>query len=136
MDQNEALEFAIGVFDCDNLKKINDQFGHDKGDIYIKAASRLICTVFKHSPVFRIGGDEFAVVLQNEDFRNREELVKQFERERKELCASSENRWEEPRVAIGIAVYDPAFDESVTDTVHRADKTMYENKRTGKAVQQ
>ena len=136
LDQNEALEFAIGVFDCDNLKKINDQFGHDKGDIYIKAASRLICTVFKHSPVFRIGGDEFAVVLQNEDFRNREELVKQFERERKELCASSENRWEEPRVAIGIAVYDPAFDESVTDTVHRADKTMYENKRTGKAVQQ
>ena len=66
----------MGVFDCDNLKQINDQNGHDKGDIYIRAASQLICRVFAHSPVFRIGGDEFAVVLQNEDFINREDLIR------------------------------------------------------------
>lgn len=134
LDHGETLEFGVGVFDCDNLKTVNDQFGHDKGDVYIKAASRLICRVFKHSPVFRIGGDEFAVILQNEDYRNRETLVKQFETERSKICAAAGNRWEAPRVAIGIAVYDPAFDESVTDTMHRADKLMYENKRVGKAA--
>jgi len=78
LDANEAFPFAIGVFDCDNLKKVNDQNGHDKGDVYLIAASQLICRIFSHSPVFRIGGDEFAVVLQNEDFDHRDELISRF----------------------------------------------------------
>ena len=135
LDQGEPVEYAIGVFDCDNLKQMNDENGHDKGDLYIKASCRLICRVFQHSPVFRIGGDEFAVVLQNEDFRNRDALIEQFEREKNEISAVVDNRWEEPRVAIGIAVYDPALDETVTDTMRRADKNMYENKRKGKKAQ-
>ena len=134
VEQGVQPDFAIGIFDCDNLKMVNDQNGHDKGDIYIKTASRLICRVFQHSPVFRIGGDEFAVVLQNEDFQNREELVSQFEEEKKELCAAAANKWEEPRVALGIAVYDPELDSAVTDTIRRADKIMYENKRVGKTM--
>lgn len=132
LDANEPLEFAIGVFDCDNLKVVNDKNGHDKGDIYIKTASRLICRIFQHSPVFRIGGDEFAVVLQNEDFQNREELIHRFEVTRKEACAAAENIWDEPRVAMGIAVYDPQLDDSVNDTMRRADRIMYDNKRLGK----
>ena len=134
LDQGEKIDFAVGVFDCDNLKQMNDVNGHDKGDIYIKAACRLICRVFQHSPVFRIGGDEFAVVLQNDDFKNREALVQQFERERAEISATAENEWEEPRVAIGIAVYDPDTDGSISDTMRRADRNMYENKRVGKAA--
>ncbi len=134
LDNGENVAFAIGIFDCDNLKIVNDQNGHDKGDVYIKAASRLICRVFQHSPVFRIGGDEFAVVLQNEDFRNREELMNRFETEKAEACAAAANRWEEPRVAMGLAVYDPETDGCVDDTIHRADKTMYENKRVEKAM--
>ena len=133
LDQKEKIDFAIGIFDCDNLKIVNDQNGHDKGDIYIKAASRLICRVFQHSPVFRIGGDEFAVVLQNEDFRNREELMNRFKTEKAEACAAAGDLWEEPRVAMGVAVYDPETDGSVDDTIHRADKIMYENKRVEKA---
>ena len=132
LDRGEQPPFAIGVFDCDNLKQINDHNGHDKGDVYIKAACRLICSVFQHSPVFRIGGDEFAVILQNADFENREALAAQFEREREDICKTAENRWEEPRVAMGIAVYDPQIDSSVSDTMRRADRNMYENKRFGK----
>ena len=134
LDNGEQVEFAIGIFDCDNLKIVNDQNGHDKGDIYIKAASRLICRVFQHSPVFRIGGDEFAVILQNDDFQNREELMDRFETEKAEACAAAGNLWEEPRVAMGIAVYDPETDGSVDDTIHRADKIMYENKRVEKTM--
>ncbi len=132
LDQGEKIDFAVGVFDCDNLKQINDQNGHDKGDIYIRTASQLICRVFAHSPVFRIGGDEFAVVLQNEDFNNREALIQAFEKEKREKSASASNKWDEPRVAMGITVYDPELDNSVDDTLHRADKVMYENKRVGK----
>ena len=133
IDNNENVEFAIGVFDCDNLKQVNDENGHDKGDIYIKTASRLICRIFDHSPVFRIGGDEFAVVLQNDDYRDRDKLMVLFEKERSELCERADNRWEKPRVSIGIADYDPEHDNSVSDTIRRADKFMYENKRQGKA---
>ena len=132
LDQGEKMDFAIGVFDCDNLKMVNDQNGHDKGDIYIKTASRLICRVFQHSPVFRIGGDEFAVVLQNEDFQNRDDLIGQFDSEKRKAIVASGKKWEQPRVAIGIAVYDAELDGSVDDTIRRADKIMYENKRVGK----
>ena len=132
LDGGEQIDFAMGVFDCDNLKQINDHNGHDKGDIYIKTACTLICKTFDHSPVFRIGGDEFAVVLQNDDFTNRDELAHRFSVVQREKCAMAENRWEEPHVAMGIAVYDPTLDSSVTDTLRRADKIMYENKRVGK----
>ncbi|MBO4733475.1 MAG: diguanylate cyclase, partial [Clostridia bacterium] len=53
------LEFAIGIFDCDNLKGINDEYGHQKGNSYLKTATSLICQTFHYSPVFRVGGDEF-----------------------------------------------------------------------------
>ena len=127
-----SADFAIGVFDCDNLKRINDQFGHDKGDIYLQTASRLICSVFHHSPVFRIGGDEFAVILMNEDFRNRETLISQFSQRSEEVNRSAGNDWEQVHVAIGVAPYDPEKDHSTADTMRRADKMMYRNKRQHK----
>jgi diguanylate cyclase (GGDEF)-like protein len=132
LDAGEAMEFAIGVFDCDDLKSVNDLYGHDKGDVYLKSASRVICRVFQHSPVFRIGGDEFAVVLRNDDFRYREELLASFEKATARASAEAENRWEQVHVAIGIAVYDPIQDHSVIDTMRRADKAMYVNKRKRK----
>ncbi len=132
VDSEELKDFAIGIFDCDDLKQINDQNGHDKGDIYLRTASQLICRIFTHSPVFRIGGDEFAVILQNDDFENQEELAKTFEQAQKEVTASAGHKWEEVQVMLGIAVYDPDTDHSVTDTFRRADKIMYENKRRRK----
>ena len=132
----EPPAFAIGVFDCDDLKLINDQYGHDKGDVYLKTASRLICRVFQHSPVFRIGGDEFTVVLRNEDFRNMEALSRQFERARAEVNASAANKWEQVHISMGVAVYDPRKDRAVTDVIHRADELMYENKRIRKTGRQ
>ena len=125
----ENLAFAVGVFDCDGLKAINDQYGHDKGDEYLKAASHLICSVFKHSPVFRIGGDEFAVILENEDYQHRDSLFDLFQKTREEICLSAGNPWERVSVAMGLAVYDPQIDTSMIDVARRADALMYENKR-------
>lgn len=132
IDKKEEVRIAIGVFDCDNLKGINDQYGHDKGDEYLKAASRLICSVFKHSAVFRVGGDEFTAVLGSEDFLNRASLADEFYRESDRINSAAEHEWDEAHVAIGIAVYDPRIDKAVSDTVRRADKIMYDNKRSGR----
>ena len=125
--------FAVCVFDCDDLKAVNDGYGHDKGDIYLQTASRLICKVFQHSPVFRTGGDEFAAVLRNEDLMNREALEEKFEKGM-EASLSAPNRWEQVRVAMGIAVYDETQDRSVIDTVRRADRKMYLNKKKRKSA--
>ena len=132
MDGNTIQPFAVGMFDCDDLKTINDRYGHDKGDQYLKTACRLICRVFQHSPVFRVGGDEFAVILKNDDYRNRAELVSRFVEAARESSASAANRWDEVHVAVGIAEYDPQNDGAVIDIVRRADKIMYANKRARK----
>jgi ABC-type amino acid transport substrate-binding protein/GGDEF domain-containing protein len=76
--KKDVVEFGICMFDCDNLKVINDKYGHEKGDVYLKTAAKAICEVFQHSPVFRIGGDEFTLILFNEDFKNRTELINLF----------------------------------------------------------
>ncbi|MCR4646735.1 MAG: diguanylate cyclase [Oscillospiraceae bacterium] len=124
--------FSVGVFDCDHLKLINDRYGHDKGDIYIKKAAHTICEVFKHSPVFRMGGDEFAVVLKNEDHQNRDALLEQFDAAAEWINAAATEPWEEVQLSRGLAVFDPAEDHHVTDVMQRADQCMYENKRDRK----
>ena len=131
-DAAEKLEFAVCIFDCNDLKLVNDNSGHDKGDLYLKAACKLICDVFDHSPVFRIGGDEFAVVLQNADFENREALLRTFDETGAERRGHTDVSWERVDIARGIAVYDPQTDDSVNDVVRRADKLMYENKWNSK----
>lgn len=128
IDEGKALEFAIGVFDCDDLKSVNDKFGHEKGDVYLKTAGRAICGVFLHSPVFRIGGDEFTVILKGEDYAKRDELSKIFESVKDRINSSTDNLWEQARISLGIAVYDATHDRFVADVARRADKTMYDNK--------
>ena len=133
-NKNSRLKFAVTVFDCDELKKINDKNGHDKGNIYLKAASSAICKTFNHCPVFRVGGDEFAVIMRNESYLNRDSLLVQFEQEIDKINSSAENRWEQVHISFGMADYDRDNDHSVYDVVRRADKNMYENKRKRKKV--
>ena len=127
-EPDKGPEFAVCIFDCNDLKKVNDQKGHDKGDVYLQKSAAIICDVFNHSPVFRIGGDEFAAVLLNNDYENRESLLRKFD----DRCRNTRNEgadlWSQIDIARGMAVYDPKQDRSVNDVVRRADKLMYENK--------
>ena len=131
-DPNDPIEFAIAILDCDDLKQINDEYGHDKGNIYLRNSSHLICRVFENSDVYRLGGDEFAVILLDKDFKNREKLRKYFLTKSAEICAFAKEGWEQIRVSIGIATYDPEVDKTVKDVIVHADHLMYENKRDRK----
>lgn len=104
-----------------------------KGNEYLKKAVRLICRTFQHSPVFRIGGDEFCAILQNDDLERCDELTTQFEAESNMINSTAANEWEKVNVSMGIARYNPHLDKSVEATVSRADQIMYENKRRRKA---
>ncbi|MBP5298370.1 MAG: GGDEF domain-containing protein [Lachnospiraceae bacterium] len=127
----DYLTFALVVCDINNLKEVNDLEGHRAGDEYIKECCTFICRIFAHSPVFRIGGDEFVVFLRGNDFSIKEELVEQF---KKEIAYNAKTKGG-PVVAIGMSTYLPESDMSVSDIFERADNLMYENKRSLKAIQ-
>ena len=128
-------EFGIAVVDLNNLKRINDQHGHAQGNLAIQKICRIVCDVFEHSPVFRIGGDEFAIILRGRDYTYIDELVERFGKELKELEADmSLKPWEAVSAAIGFAKYDAALDDEVADVFIRADAAMYKNKKAMKAI--
>ncbi len=136
MDQkirSEEAGYCFGIVMCDvnDLKVMNDTRGHSFGDEAIQRASRMICGIYKHSPVFRVGGDEFVVILTGEDFQNREDLLEKL---RAETLANKKSR-SGPVVASGMSVYKPDEDKAVADVLKRADELMYENKKMLKSGQ-
>lgn len=127
--EGSVNEFAIVIFDLNGLKLINDTMGHETGDRYIVAACKLICEQFKHSPVYRVGGDEFVVLLTGEDYLHRHELLSSFD-EAIELNLEAGL----VVVATGMAEYDPADSRDCHEVFVHADKCMYERKKVLKEM--
>ena len=133
LDENKC-KYGIVLLDLNDLKGINDNYGHEKGDISIQTVCNIVCQVFNPMSVYRVGGDEFIVILEDGEFENREELVTKV----KELFKQNESNdslspWERVSAAVGYAVYDPNSDEHVAGVMQRADAEMYENKKEMKA---
>ena len=130
-------DFGIGVVDLNYLKVINDTYGHEKGNEAIKNICRIVCVTFAHSPVFRVGGDEFAIILKGQDLENIDSLIEKFNNE---LSALAENKdlqpWEAVSAAIGYATYDTDKDAGAVNVFKRADNNMYENKKKMHAARQ
>ncbi len=119
----ENLKFSVVVCDINNLKKVNDTYGHMAGDQLIKDAKNVISSVFEYSTVYRVGGDEFAIILEDKDYNNRDELIKKFNDINKENKAN-----DKVVIAIGISDYNSKTDYILQDIFNRADSLMYENK--------
>ena len=131
---NRTARFGIVMVDLNYLKVINDKYGHDKGNEYIIGSCRLVCDTFTHSPVYRVGGDEFVVVLEGQDYENREALLEQVrDAFASALRASDLSPWNRYSAAIGMAVYQPG--DNVEAVFNRADQAMYEAKTRMKADQ-
>ena len=127
----DYLPFGLIVCDTNELKKINDSQGHMAGDEYIKKSAKLLCDIFVHSPVFRVGGDEFVVFLRGEDYSNRDNLMQSLKNRILENLQSNSG----PVLAAGMAEYTSGSDSLVADIFDRADKAMYKNKRELKKAQ-
>ena len=122
------VPFAVVVCDLNGLKQANDTLGHAAGDELIRKACALLCKLYAHSPVYRIGGDEFAVFLRGSDYENRADLLASLDRQAEENTGSGE-----PVVAAGMAEYSPG-DRKLHDTFERADQRMYERKKQLKSA--
>lgn len=114
-------DFSVVVCDMNGLKYVNDNYGHKAGDEYIRAACKMICDIFDHSPVYRVGGDEFVVILKGQDRERRHELmsvldtrsVKNIDKERGVV------------IAAGLSDYLREEDLDFRTVFNRADHAMY-----------
>ena len=126
--RESGQEFALVMVDINNLKQINDEYGHRAGDQYIKGCCHMICEAFKHSPVFRIGGDEFVAVLQGPDYTNRKAACNQLKRDyEKSYEQTGASPWLRYSAAVGMAE-NASNDLSTEFVFRRADEAMYKDK--------
>ena len=130
--QSGKTTFGLAMIDLNYLKKTNDTYGHEKGNASIQLLCQTICQVFQHSPVFRIGGDEFVVILENHDYEDVETLKEEFDR-RLQMLQQKQNPWERISAAAGYAMFDPKKDVDMESAFKRADELMYERKKQMKA---
>lgn len=124
---NNAPAFAVVVLDINGLKTINDSLGHKAGDDHIKKGCQIICKIFRHSPVFRIGGDEFAVIVRDGDYNYIDKLMSLLEE-------SNIKNVESGGVVIAGGVAKYTNESYVADVFEKADNNMYENKKHLKEI--
>ena len=123
---NPDLAYAVIIFDVNFLKKTNDNYGHAAGNELLQHAAKVIHEVFAHSLVYRIGGDEFAAILENSDYNNRDALVSLFDEKIAREFFLAAGVTLSVSVARGMAVYEP--NATFTDVSKKADIAMYKHK--------
>lgn len=116
-------EFAVAVFDVNDLKVVNDHFGHDVGDQHIIGACNLICSILKHSPVFRIGGDEFVAIMEGVDFEERRALISDFNNQIEDNVRAGK-----VVVSVGLSTYKQNSGATFASVFKQADENMYKRK--------
>ena len=131
---DEDVSFGIVVLDLNYLKETNDTHGHNAGNNLIVTAAKIISETFKRSPVFRIGGDEFLVILQNRDLEDRDMLFEKFDTECKNRFIEANNTKLPISIAKGFSMFDPSTDTHLSDVFNRADEDMYKNKKVMKSA--
>ena len=129
IEDGRSEGFAVAVCDVNGLKYINDTLGHQEGDRYICDAAKMICEIFDHSPVYRMGGDEFVLLLEGADYEDRAELMRT-------LHERSAANIADGRVVVagGVSDYIAGDDLSFHDVFRRADQHMYDEKMLLKSM--
>lgn len=130
------ISFGIIVLDINNLKKTNDTYGHSAGNKLIEISARLISDTFKRSPVFRIGGDEFLVFLQDRDLKDLDRLLLDFDSICENTFMEINNEKIEVHIAKGFSMFEPTIDTQLSDVFRRADSEMYINKKKSKLARE
>ena len=130
-----SATFCIVMIDVNFLKRVNDTYGHERGNEYLINAVKLICAVFGTEHVYRIGGDEFVAILTDDKVSLCKYFVTQFVAEMgRKNSAGSLQPWERVSAAVGAAHFEAGVDTNAESVFKRADAQMYENKLAMKAA--
>ncbi len=130
-----VADFAIIMIDVNFLKKVNDTYGHERGNEYLINACMLACSVFGEGNVYRVGGDEFVVILDGENLTHCEAMVNRLRGVIEKFRADKTlEAWEKVSAAVGVAHYRAGVDKTADEVFKRADSDMYQNKLAMKAT--
>lgn len=126
--QRTATSAAMLLLDLDHLKKVNDSHGHVVGDQILKRITEIINIRIRVTDnLYRIGGDEFVVILEGQTIDHAAHLAEQL----RTLVEANELITGQP-VTVSVGVAELKADESAEDWLHRADKALYGAKRDGR----
>lgn len=125
------LPLQVWMFDLNGLKAVNDRFGHDKGDEYICFSVKTICEALDGAKVYRIGGDEFVAVSEDQTTHSAQEIGRILVNQMEEY--GTKNHFT-TGIAWGDASSQPGEDETFGELLARADKRMYERKTEMKTI--
>ncbi len=130
--KNFGSNVFVVMFDLNELKKCNDTLGHMEGDRYLIDSANLIKKIFDdYGKVYRIGGDEFCIIMENSSEEEICVLIKKLMKE--EAAYNEQSKNVHMQIATGYAQFDAGMDMELDKTRSRADERMYENKRQLKA---
>ncbi len=138
-ETKRAIEYArrygepasVLMLDIDNFKLINDEYGHDVGDIALKKLAEVIKRNIRGSDIAaRFGGEEFVVFLPRTDERGAELVAERIRRDFKKDPIKVDNREVLTTVSIGVAELDR--EDDIEDLIKKADTALYRAKKTGK----
>ncbi len=116
------------LFDLDNFKQVNDTYGHAKGDQVLKAVTTFVDQfVSNKAHLYRIGGDEFAVLCKGKDFNYAFQLAKTIHEE-----FLKSDIYQEHDITLSLAVAQKEADESIKDWLNRLDSALYKAKKSGR----
>lgn len=121
--------YSIVTIDLNGLKHINDTRGHQAGDMYIQRAAKAIRTAMAGNPAYigyRIGGDEFSIVIKDVEIPQIEEFISKLNNA---VDAQNKTSGIVLSMSTGYAKFDPEKDRNFSMTIERSDSMMYENKR-------
>jgi len=124
---------VLYMFDLNDLKKCNDTYGHEYGDQYIIIVSGVLKRIFGlDGKCYRIGGDEFCVMMS---FHTENEIKSRLVQFRRAVKEKDREGFVVPvSVAVGYGIYDSSLDQTLDDTMRRADEIMYQDKQKIKAA--
>ena len=128
----EHIDFQIIVIDINDLKKVNDTYGHEYGDKLIQRGTAILKEVWGGDSIYRIGGDEFVVVCSDMEMECTKEKISLFEEAVEEYNRRNDCEELYLQMAIGMAVYSSETDKEYMDVFRRADGAMYEDKKQKK----
>ncbi|RXJ82844.1 GGDEF domain-containing protein [Arcobacter cloacae] len=124
------------LFDIDYFKKLNDTYGHDVGDSALKKVSTCLKKNIKRGTdyIFRVGGEEFAIIVTNEDIENLINVTKILQREIKKLAIINEHSTVSKYLTIsgGIVSLIPSLEDTIDSIMKKADEKLYEAKEQGR----
>jgi diguanylate cyclase (GGDEF)-like protein len=125
---SESKRLALMFVDVDHFKLINDRYGHDKGDEVLKTVAKMLTDNFRASDrVFRYGGEEFVVVINDTDFDKAMNLAQRLRQTiEKKVFFDTENI----TISAGVTLYE--YGEDIDAFVNRADMAMYAAKKAGR----